>query len=75
MSCPIVCSAIPAFTEVCGDAAIYFEPTDIVSMRDSLEAVLSSATERQRLGALGTKRGQDFSWQRCAEATTACYLT
>jgi len=73
--CPIACSRIACFTEVCEDAAAYFDPSDTGSMTEVLSTVLGSPSMRQSLAERGTRRGQDFSWQRCAEATAACYAS
>jgi glycosyltransferase involved in cell wall biosynthesis len=73
--CPVICSDIPSFREVCEGAAYYFDPADVGEIRDAISAVLLSDTTRQRLTQLGNARARAFSWQRCALETTAVYVS
>jgi len=71
--CPVVCSDIPCFREICDDAAVFFDPSALDSMRHVLQSVIDSTAMRLELGSRGRLRALAFSWDRCAEATIACY--
>lgn len=70
---PVVCSNASCFPEVAGDAAVYFDPNDIVDMREKIESVISQGTLQNELVARGRKRLESFSWQKCAVETEATY--
>lgn len=73
MNCPVACSRNSAIPEVVGEAGAYFDPHDAASIADTMERLLSSATERQDLVRKGRQRCLQFSWKRCAEETLAIY--
>lgn len=72
-SCPVIASDRSSIPEICGDAAAYFNPDDIESMRGVIETVVSDAGLRADLIARGHERLKVFSWDRCAEETLAAY--
>jgi len=59
--------------EIGGDAAVYFDPYDEVSMRNCIEDVLSDETKRDRLKEKGYKRVKEFSWIKTAQQTADVY--
>lgn len=67
VECPVIASDIPVLREVCGKAAIYFNPYDTDDMRDK---ICSYMTGRQRLRPImvenGKKNASRFSWQSSA---------
>lgn len=72
--CPIACSRASSFPEVAGDAAIYFDPLDVDSMRDAIEAVaMDDDGLHATLAGRARRRASLFSWQRCAEETAVTY--
>jgi glycosyltransferase involved in cell wall biosynthesis len=68
MACgaPVIASSSTSIPEVCGDAAVYFDPASAEEMSAVLRAVTSDASLRQRLGEAGVKRAQSFSYQDAA---------
>lgn len=66
---PVTASRIPAVEEVCGDAALYFDPRDSRSMAEALVQVVASSTLRERLSAAGRLRARRFSWTHTARRT------
>lgn len=74
LSCIPVVSDIPAFHEVCGDGAIYFNPTSPKSLVEKLEYVESLDTKsKQTILKAGRERLTHFSWQTMAEQTLEVY--
>lgn len=72
-SCPVICSNTSSIPEVAGDAAVYFDPSDIASMQHTLEATLFDQNLLDDLRKRGLERQSVFSWDRCANETLAVY--
>lgn len=72
-SCPVVSSDAASLPEVGGEAARYFDPTDVEAMRAAIDALLRDADLRAALGAAGPEQAARFSWQRAAKETWAVY--
>jgi glycosyltransferase involved in cell wall biosynthesis len=70
---PVVCSNTTSLPEIAGEAAIYFDPTDIEAMTRALEQVLSDPELRGRLAAAGKAQAEKFSWDETARATLRSY--
>jgi glycosyltransferase involved in cell wall biosynthesis len=70
---PVVASDIPVFREVCGEAALFFDPHDHQALARQLSRV-SEPELRERLVSLGFERAQAFSWDRAAEELAQVYL-
>jgi glycosyltransferase involved in cell wall biosynthesis len=71
-ACPVVLSDIPAFREVAGESAIFFDPR----LGERLaEAVAQACEPRVRLRLLesGAENVRKFSWKVAAEKTYAVY--
>jgi glycosyltransferase involved in cell wall biosynthesis len=70
---PIACSDAGALPEVCGDAAIMFNPKSVESIAAAVERILGDAELRRRLSLAGTARATMFSWKKTAELTLKVY--
>jgi glycosyltransferase involved in cell wall biosynthesis len=68
--CPVAAANIGAVPEVCGDAAVYFDPTDPAAIANGIREALALADE---LRELGIARAADFSWEKTARAHEAVY--
>lgn len=75
MACdtPVVTSCVTSLPEVCGDAALYVEPTDTEAIFDAARGVLRDADLAQELVLAGRRRARELTWRRCAELTLAAY--
>ena len=71
--CPVVSSDASSMPEVIGDAAEYFDPRDIDSMKAAIERVVYDDGRRRELIDLGRKRQQLFTWDQCARETQRVY--
>jgi len=69
--CPVSAAAAAAIPEVCGDAALYFDPLSEASMASSITRLAGDAPLRERLRALGRTRAGDFRWAASAQALLA----
>lgn len=65
--CPVLASNIPVLREVCGDAAVYFNPYDIESIRSAINQFFEKHTEcRTVMQAKGFENVKRFSWELTA---------
>jgi glycosyltransferase involved in cell wall biosynthesis len=70
--CPVAASSAAALPEVCGDAALYFDPRSVDDIADALRRVLGDGGLRERLGRAGRARAQAFRWSDSARVLHAC---
>jgi len=70
---PVISSDRAALPEVCGDAALCFDPMDVDAMAASLVMILSDSELRSRLIANGTENLKRFGWETTARQTLAVY--
>ena len=75
MACgtPVVTSATSSLGEVAGDAAHCVNPSEAGEIAAAIETVLRDRDGREALVQKGFGRAREFTWQRCATETLACY--
>lgn len=68
MACgiPVACSNYSCMPEVCGDAAIYFDPFDIDDISNAMVVIVSNKNRRDELIASGLKHVARYTWQHAA---------
>jgi glycosyltransferase involved in cell wall biosynthesis len=66
--CPVAASNVASIPEVCGDAAVYFDPLEPESIAEGIRAVL----DRPPPG--GIERAARFTWDACARAHDDVYV-
>ncbi len=71
--CPAVLSNTSSLPEVGGDGAVYFDPEDMTSIRESVEDVLSDSDLRATMIKKGRERVKQFSWKKTVKKTWAFY--
>ena len=65
--CPVAVSNVASLPEVCGDAAVYFDPDDPESIAQGIRDVLD------RPPAGGLEQAARFTWERCAREHDSVY--
>jgi glycosyltransferase involved in cell wall biosynthesis len=65
--CPVAVSNVASLPEVCGDAAVYFDPLSVESIAQGIRDVLD------RPPAGGIERAARFTWEECARRHDAIY--
>jgi glycosyltransferase involved in cell wall biosynthesis len=70
---PVLAANATSLPEAGGQAAAYFEPGDPDGLMNTLGALLSDASARERLARDGLARAAEFSWERTARETLAVY--
>jgi len=75
MACgtPVISSRAGSLPEVVGPAGVYFDPTDVDSMANTIRNLLSDDATRQELAAIAPRRAAKFSWDASARALLDCF--
>jgi glycosyltransferase involved in cell wall biosynthesis len=66
--CPAIVSRAASLPEVCGDAALYFDPLDSGSLAEAIQRLLHQPELRATLRCRGLERARQFTWERSAAA-------
>ena len=66
---PILSSDRTCLPEVAGDAAIYFDPFDIVHMANSMEEIVNNSSKREKLIENGQIKARNYDWDEAASKT------
>lgn len=70
---PVMLSDIPVYREVGGDAALYFDPTDLNSIADAITVAATEPARLEELVEKGNAQVAKFSWKRTSEGTLASF--
>lgn len=75
LGCPVAVARAAAMPEVCGDAALYFDPLSVQAIAAALQRIVHDEALRARLRTAGPARAAAWRWQdaaaRLAEALPA----
>lgn len=72
MGTPVVCSDIPVFHEIYGDAALYFDPKNVEDIVVKLDLIRDEAL-RKKLIQKGLLQVKKYSWEKMARQTFEIY--
>jgi glycosyltransferase involved in cell wall biosynthesis len=70
---PVICSDIPVHREICGKAAVYFNPYDVRDMAEKIKLILQSPKLRGNLRQKGLRQAGQYSWQKMTRKTIEIY--
>jgi glycosyltransferase involved in cell wall biosynthesis len=75
MACgtPVLCAYATSLPEVVGNAAMTFDPYNVIELAESLARLLNNPSLRRDLSTRGRRRARDFSWRRTAMVTLPIY--
>lgn len=73
--CLVIASEIPAFIEICGSSAVYFDPYDSSTIAQSMHDVYAGQVGVKEKKQEGIKRAKNFSWSVMAKQTLEAYTT
>lgn len=65
--CPVLSSNTSSMPEVCGDAALYFNPMDEQALCANLDLLCKNEELRLKLRVKGLERARLFSWEQAAQ--------
>jgi glycosyltransferase involved in cell wall biosynthesis len=72
LSCPVLASSTASIPEICGDAALYFNPEISGDLERGLRDALNSGDRERQVGR-GLERAQRYNWQTSADETFKVY--
>jgi glycosyltransferase involved in cell wall biosynthesis len=70
---PVACANATGLPEQVADAALLFDPYDVVAIADAMAAVVFDAARRDVLRSRGYRRLRHFDWGKTARAYRAIY--
>jgi glycosyltransferase involved in cell wall biosynthesis len=73
LGCPVLSSTAGSLPEVCGNAAVFFEPQSKGAINAILEDALAEKIDRSSLIYKGYINSKRFSWKKCANETFEVY--
>lgn len=71
--CPAILSNTSSLPEIGGDAAVYFNPTDEINMREVIDNTINDENLRNNLIIKGTEKLRLFDWKKTALETANVY--
>jgi glycosyltransferase involved in cell wall biosynthesis len=74
-NCPVILSDQSSLPEVGGDAAIYFDPKNEKSIRNTLDKLLGDKILQSKLVEKGNKRIKNFTWDKTCKSTKEVYYS
>ena len=63
---PVITSNVSSLPEVVGDEGVQVDPRSAAGLRDAMQTLLTSESERERLGKAGRDRARRFTWKNSA---------
>lgn len=75
MACgtPVACANTSSLTEIAGDAALLFDPTDVDAIANALNTLIGNEDFQKKLSQKGFQQTKQFSWQKTAQKTLTLY--
>lgn len=70
---PVISSNRGSLSEVGGNAAVYFDPTNLNKFKSIVSEILEDKFLQAKLSKLGLKRAAKFSWDKAISETKAVY--
>lgn len=66
---PVACSDVASLPEICGDAALYFDPDSPADIAEVCQKIINSEGLQDMLTERGKKRVAEYTWTKTAERT------
>jgi glycosyltransferase involved in cell wall biosynthesis len=73
MSCPVVCSDIPAYKEIAADSAIYCDSKKPENIAEKAIQLYADEDQREKMAVRGIEQAAKFSWNDSAEKLLAIF--
>jgi glycosyltransferase involved in cell wall biosynthesis len=67
LGCPVIASSASAIPEICGDAALYFNPKSRLSFIQTISHYLSNSHIRKDLISKGFLNANNFTWRKSSK--------
>lgn len=62
--CPVVASNLTSIPEICGDAALYFDPHSVDEIYDAILKVMLDSEVKNKIVENGYKQVKKYSWEK-----------
>ena len=62
--CPVISSDAASLPEVCGDAAVYFDPANAMELASKITGILTDKALKQDMVSKGKNRIKRFTWEQ-----------
>ncbi|MBI1923415.1 glycosyltransferase family 4 protein [Candidatus Poribacteria bacterium] len=66
---PVIATDLPVTREICRNAAVFFQPGDVVGLGEIMQMLLEQEDLRIQLAQAGVLRAKSFSWEHTAQET------
>lgn len=73
LNCAVIASSGGSIPEICNGAAEYFDPMNVDSINQALEATLADEHQMQKMRLKGLVLAQSFTWEKTAADTLDAY--
>ncbi len=70
---PVASSNSSSLPEICGDAAVFFDPQNIMEISEVVLKLWRDVEMQKKLIIKGLARAKNFSWDKCADETGESY--
>ena len=70
---PVIASNTTSLPEIATDAALLVDPCDTQAIAHAMQHIANNPSHAAHLSSQGLVRAQHYSWQTCAQQTTAIY--
>jgi glycosyltransferase involved in cell wall biosynthesis len=67
--CPVLTSNVSSLPEAGGDAALYFDPSNVDDIKEKLEFIIQNSKFRIEMIKKGYEQVKKFSWEKSAKET------
>ncbi len=64
--CPVICSNKSSLPEVCGDAALYFDPLNVQEITNQINQLINDSLLQNSLKQKGLERVKQYTWKKSA---------
>lgn len=71
--CPVICTDIPVFREICKNSAIYFDKNSSEDLANKIDTLILSAETKNDYINNGISLSKIYSWENCAINTINIY--
>ena len=65
--CPVAVSNLSSLPEVCGDAAMFFDPYNVEDIKNAIEQIFIDENLRQNLIKKGLIQARKYNWEKTAK--------
>lgn len=72
--CPVIASDTTSIPEIGGNAALYFNPLNLVQIENAIIKIVNSSHIRDMLQTKGYERANQFTWSDAAQRTIKIYM-